>query len=311
MTFINLLKLFNIMYAYSSITRKESKIPPHTILTDYEALKRTIIIEHSRLREDPMSYIPILEQQKSFFKGNILQRPKQTPIITKEGIRGLDLAIEFLKTQKPVPALTHDSRLSQAANDHVADHGPNGTVSHESTNGKVISERLERYCEWDNCCGENIDVGSLLAEEVIVSLLVDDGIRTRNHRNNLFNTSFRSFGIACGPHKTFGIMSVIVYNGRVRQLNSSYFDYSNFKYEYPAHVTHAYKHGDKKEPQKAKNIYQKTDPDAPDNTISVKIEERFRIIKDPVSNDAKKISVIKKQYALDDGTYHVIEVEEY
>jgi uncharacterized protein YkwD len=277
---------------------------------DYDGLKRSILIEHNRLREDPVSYIPILEKHRSYFKGHVLHRPKQTPIKTHEGPRAFDLVIEFLKKQRPVAALTHDDRLSQAAKDHLEDHGLTGTVSHESTNGKVVAERLEKYCEWDSCCGENIDVGSTRAEDVIVSLLVDDGVKSRGHRENLFNDSFRAVGIACGPHKAFGIMTVIDYTGGVRRVNSSYFDYTDFKYEYPEHVRYYFKHGDKKEAFKAKNVYQQTDPDAPDNTVAVKIEERFRVVQDERHKE-KKLSVIKKLYTLDDGTYHVVEVEEY
>jgi hypothetical protein len=278
---------------------------------DYEHLKKTLLIEHNRLREDPTSYIAILEKHRGFLKGNILQRPKQTPIKTHEGARGFDLAIEFLRTQKPVGALTYDERLSQAARDHVEDHGAIGTVSHESTNGKVASERIERHCEWDRCCGENIDVGSTRAEDILVGLLIDDGVKSRGHRENLFNAGFRFIGIACGWHKTFGIMTVIDYTGGVRELNSPYFDYKNFKYEYPEHVRYAFKYGDRKEKAKAKTVYQLNDPDAPDHTNGIKIEERFRIVKDDNLRREKKLSVVKKLYSLDDGTYHVVEVEEY
>jgi uncharacterized protein YkwD len=289
---------------------KKQETQQPTVILDYDKLKKAILVEHNRLREDPVSYISILKKHKTYFKDKNLCRPKQTPIKTHEGIKAFELAIDFLKTQKPVQSLTHDDRLSQAAKDHLEDHGTLGTVSHESTNGKVVTERLEKYCEWDTCCGENLDVGSTRAEDVIVSLLVDDGVKSKAHRDNLFNPSFKCVGIACGPHKTFGIMTVIDYTGGARNINSSYFDYSNFKYEYPEHVRHAFKYGDKKNSFKAKNIYQENDPDAPDNTIAVKIEERFRIIKDE-TNASKTLSVIKKQYSLDDGTFYVVEVEDY
>jgi uncharacterized protein YkwD len=297
-------------HQFKKSSAKEKTEQP-VVTTDYEKLKKAILVEHNRLREDPVSYIPILEKQKTYFKGHILSRPKQTPIKTHEGVRAFDLAIEFLKYQKPVPALTHDERLSLAAKDHLEDHGPIGTVSHESSNGKVVAERLEKYCEWDTCCGENLDVGSTRAEDVIVSLLVDDGVKSRGHRENLFNESFRSVGIACGPHKAYGSMTVIDYSGGARQSNTSYFDYNNFKYEYPEHVRHAFKHGDKREALKVKNVYQENDPDAPNNTVAVKIEERFRFVREGDSNTMKKLSVVKKLYSLDDGTYHVVEVEDY
>jgi uncharacterized protein YkwD len=294
------------MYAYSSITRKESKITQPTLTVDFEDLRNSIYFEHNKLREDPSSYIPILEKQKAFFKENILSRPRQTPIITQEGPRAFDLAIEFLRHQKPVPILTHDNRLTQAALEQVKDHGPLGTVSHESTNGKTIAERIEKFCEWDTCCAENIDVGSITAIDAIVTLLVDDGLSSRVHRENLFNPLFKHIGLACGPHNVFGIITVLTYTGRVRQLNSTYYESGRVKYEYPDHV-----YRQSKKDSRVKNIYQQTDPDAPNDTVGVKLEERFRIVKDKRTHEDKKLSVIKKQYTLGDGSYHVVEVEEY
>src|SRR4051812_43619019 len=94
-----------------TVTRKESKLPEHRISHDYDYLKNAILIEHNRLREDPVSYIPILEKHRSYLKGNVLYRPKQTPVKTHEGEAAFNSAIEFLRYQKPVPSLALDERL--------------------------------------------------------------------------------------------------------------------------------------------------------------------------------------------------------
>jgi uncharacterized protein YkwD len=48
---------------------------------------------------------------------------------------------------------------------------------------------------------------------VIESLLIDDGVRDRGHRRNIFDPSSRVVGIACGPHPRYTATCVIVQAG--------------------------------------------------------------------------------------------------
>ena len=53
-----------------------------------------------------------------------------------------------------------------------------------------------------------------------------------------------------------------------------------------------------------KNAFQEDDPDAPDNTISVKIVKTTKRIK------GKNKKITKKIYTLDNGAQHIVEIEE-
>ena len=53
------------------------------------------------------------------------------------------------------------------------------------------------------------------------------------------------------------------------------------------------------------NDYQINDPDAPDDTVSVRIVKKQKEFK------GKKVMVVKKFYKLKDGSEHVVEVEEF
>jgi len=56
--------------------------------------------------------------------------------------------------------------------------------------------------------GENISYGQDTALEVIIQLIVDDGVPSRGHRTNLFNPNFKVCGTFTGPHKVYDTMTV-------------------------------------------------------------------------------------------------------
>lgn len=107
--------------------------------------------------------------------------------------------------------LRWQGQLGQAARDHCVDIGPKGLVQHESSDGTTVKERLKKYGKIVTCYGENLSFHCETALEVILQLLVDDGVPNRGHRENLFNDDFRCCGIYSGQHKDFDCMSVIDY----------------------------------------------------------------------------------------------------
>lgn len=72
---------------------------------------------------------------------------------------------------------------------------------------------MSRYGQWRVSAAENIDYGSSEARQVVISLIVDDGVAGRGHRKNIFDASFRVVGAACGPHQRYRQVCVIDYAG--------------------------------------------------------------------------------------------------
>ena len=94
--------------------------------------------------------------------------------------------------------------MMAASRDHVMDTGPSGVTSHDGTDGSTPKQRCERYVKVEGMSGENIDYGEKDAINVIIALMIDDGVPSRGHRTNIFNKGFKKMSCFTGDHKQYG-----------------------------------------------------------------------------------------------------------
>ena len=265
---------------------------------DFIAIQRELFIELNNLRKNPKSYIPLIElEMKSLKKNNILKkRDSNLQIQTVEGKDAYIEAINFLQNQEGVPPVKEESRLNSAALDLVKDIGTRGVVSHQDQYGQYVSERIEKYCEWDYSASEVIEVSSKNPKDILISLIVDDGLKNRPDRMTLFNPAYNYVGISCGMHSEYEIVTVIVFTGSIRQKGTLFYQLgSNFELrnQYDDYEGNY------------ENPYLINDPDAPDKSTGL------RIVKCKKNLGNKKIIVTKKFYTLDNGNEYVVELEEF
>ena len=265
---------------------------------NFNAIQISLYREINKLREDPRSYIPLIESQMKAIKKNKILKKKDSNIQIQllEGKAAYEDAINFLGQQEPISPLTKEIRLSYAAQDLVKDIGERGVVTHQDREGLYTSERIEKYCEWDFCANEVIEVSSRNAQDILISLIVDDGFRNRPNRKALFQHIYNYVGIACGSHTEYEIVTVIVFAGGIRQKGTLFYQLGS-EYELRSF--------DSDNGNNEKNLYLINDPDAPNNTTGL------RVVKTKKFLGNKKIIVTKKFYRLDDGTEHVVELEEF
>ena len=179
-----------------------------------ERIKREVIAESNRIRTNPKAYIPILEEYLKNFDGNLLTLPGKNEILeTEEGPRAYKEAIEFLKNQKPINIIEYDEEASKVAQDYskFLSNSKEDQVEDESQ----IEQRVEKYLEYDYSISENIDFGGSTGIEVIVNLLVDDGVKNRTHRDNLFSDKYEYYGVGVFEHPEYDYCTVIDYFGDI------------------------------------------------------------------------------------------------
>ncbi len=187
-------------------------------MLNLNTLKEDIFEEHNRIRQNPKSFIPILEKHLGYFKeGNVLYKPNDpVGIMTQEGPEVYKECIKFLKNQKTLKELKLNDCLCKAAQDHVNDIGPKGITDHIGSDGSEPSDRIERYLNWDITIAENLDFGGKTGEDVIVSLIVDDGVPNRGHRMNIFKDDLKYIGIGIGRHNSeYEICTTLAYVGEI------------------------------------------------------------------------------------------------
>lgn len=164
-----------------------------------------IINEINVLRTNPSEYIKKLEHLYSAFidDTNVFRLDDGTRVNTKEGRKAVTEAITVLRGLSPLSAMEPSAFLESAAYDHAKDLGDNGIRGHEGSDGSSVADRIERYCAWRGIIGENIDYGNNNANDIVLSLLVDDGVSDRGHRENLLNPNYRFVGAAIGPYPEY------------------------------------------------------------------------------------------------------------
>ncbi len=148
------------------------------------------------------------------FDGKVLERPGRPHLRTEEGPDAVREAIAALERRQPMGPLHLSMGLSAAAADHVRDQGPVGGFEHRGTDGSSPAGRSNRYGRWGGAMAENIAYGENPARDVVIQLIIDDGVGDRGHRDNILDPKWKFEGVACGPHQEYGQMCVMDYAAR-------------------------------------------------------------------------------------------------
>jgi uncharacterized protein YkwD len=179
-------------------------------------VEKDIILELNKVRSNPQRYAELyIKPRLALFDGtspfgpNSYKLPSGVYMTTTEGARGVQECYDVLRGSSRIPLLMPSPGMSRAAKDHVNDQGPKGGTGHDSSNGNSSGDRLNRYGKWEKKLGENISYGASTGRDIVVQLLIDDGVPSRGHRKNNMGKDFAFVGVAAGTHKKYGMMAVL------------------------------------------------------------------------------------------------------
>lgn len=158
----------------------------------------SVIRELNLARENPKLYATFAAESR--------------PLHMIERGHAVDEAVRFLSKAHPLPPLTLSPGMCRAAADHCAEQVA-GQLGHKGSDRSHGGDRISRYGSWSTTWGENISYSRKTAREVVLALIIDDGVKDRGHRKNIFNTKFNYAGAAFGPHARYRTVCTIDFAG--------------------------------------------------------------------------------------------------
>ena len=208
-----------LFFAHQSFAQSGEKLWSESIYTAREVWyldkqEQEIIHELNKVRSNPKQFAEeYLEELQAYFDGKIFTYPGRTPIVTKEGVSPLKECIEILKKIEGMSMLKPSDGLSKASALLTTDQQKKGGIGHISSNGSTPVNRVKKYGEWNICLAENIAYGSFDPRQIVISLLIDDGVPDRGHRKNILDPCFQFVGVSFGNHPTYQSMCVMDFAG--------------------------------------------------------------------------------------------------
>jgi len=163
-------------------------------------------------RQHPAVYARYLEELRPHLRGDFLALPGGAMLRIQEGIAALNEAIRFLRRARPTGPLIFSRGISLAASEHVRDQAA-GAFGHIGSDDSKPCDRMNRHGTWSALWGENISCGKATPRDVVIALIIDDGLRSRKHRKNIFNPAFNFAGAAFGSHARYRIVCSIDFAG--------------------------------------------------------------------------------------------------
>ncbi len=178
------------------------------------SVEKEIIYEINLFRSNPAEYADkYIAPLAKNYKGKLLYYPNDKPLLTKEGVRAVNECVRELKKVAPLSVVSPSSGLTRAADDHVKDQSKTGKTGHYGSDRSDSRKRMERYGEWKVRIAENIAYGGTSARQIIIYLLIDDGVQDRGHRKNFIQSDFKTVGISVGYHPEYNTMCVMDFAG--------------------------------------------------------------------------------------------------
>ena len=102
-----------------------------------------------------------------------------------------------LQKLQPLPVLKPNRKLFESAKCHAVESGEKGYVGHE------------RFKCTQYFMGECCQYGVSEALEIVIHLLIDQGIPSLGHRKICLSAGYTELGVSIQPHKTYGINTVL------------------------------------------------------------------------------------------------------
>lgn len=117
-----------------------------------------------------------------------------------------------LKKLDRLAPLLPEKDLSAVAGAHALESGKLGRTGHQGFKQRFEPLLGSPYTH----VGENCSYGYEQAIDIVLGLLIDEGVKDLGHRHNILSADFNSIGVAIRPHKRYRTNCVMDFGARDR-----------------------------------------------------------------------------------------------
>jgi uncharacterized protein YkwD len=107
--------------------------------------------------------------------------------------------LKTLPTTKSMGVLVPDKKLCDFAKAHAVQFGKEGRIGHANYNERILKIKKD----FGGSMAENCDYGNKKALDIVMSLLIDEGIKDLGHRENILDPEYKFIGTSIQPHKRY------------------------------------------------------------------------------------------------------------
>jgi len=115
-----------------------------------------------------------------------------------------------LASAKKANALVPLKELYESAESHAIKMGTSGREGHADYD-KRLKKVEKKYSEYT---GENCDYGFQNPLDILIDLLIDEGVSGYGHRKNILNSTYYYIGVSIQPHKKYKWNCVMDFCGK-------------------------------------------------------------------------------------------------
>jgi uncharacterized protein YkwD len=158
-------------------------------LVGWSSVEKDVVLHTNLVRMYPLKYLKI--EVKSW------DYPKRYASLDKSNTYYQGLVRE-LRSRSALDPLKPSPELKASASCFAAAQGQTSATGHD---------RSRTGCPELNT-GENCDYGMRTGRDIVMHLLVDEGVPSLGHRENILEPSYRTIGVGHAPHRRYGTVTV-------------------------------------------------------------------------------------------------------
>jgi hypothetical protein len=157
--------------------------------------------------EKVIFYLNLVRMDPKLFGETYLRQYLDSVKMKKNSyVSSLEKELKSAKKMKPLQPL---KLLFESAESHAIKMGKTGGIGHADFDKRFakVSKQYGGYV------GENCDYGNKEPLDIVMSLLIDDGVPGMGHRKNILNEQYVLVGVSIKPHKKDEWNCVIDFSG--------------------------------------------------------------------------------------------------